>query len=84
MCDIYRIGNIFEGIDFFVVNQLIMDMAKIRQSHCSTCAFIRICDACLLVLDLNEPELEVYCKNERLHSKLQLQLLSVLAEADLL
>jgi len=84
MCDIYRIGDIYNGFDFKVINQMVKKMDKLRQRNCSSCEIVRLCDTCLLALDLNEAELSVNCHNQRISTKCYMLMMCELAEMRLL
>lgn len=83
MCDSYRIGNIDNGFDYDKINKLVQQMTDIRYKKCSKCSIVRLCDTCLLALDLNEKELAVNCKNQHINAKLYMQLLCELVESGL-
>jgi uncharacterized protein len=83
MCDSYRIGNIDTGFDYDKINNMVQQMADIKYKKCSNCAIARLCDTCLLALDLNDDELAVSCKNQRINTKLYMQLLCELVESGL-
>ncbi len=84
MCDIYRIGDIHSGYDFEKINTMIAQMSLIRKKHCSQCSYVRVCESCLLSLDLDESELNTFCHNERIHNKIAFIMLCELAESNLL
>ena len=84
MCDKYRIGNIEDGFDFVEINNMIDKMSAIRKKHCSLCPVVRLCDSCLLILDLNEEELSMHCHNQRIYIKTALTMLCELAENELI
>ena len=84
MCDIYRIGDIYTGFDFKAINQMAEKMDKLRRLHCSNCEIMRLCDTCLLALDLNEAELAVNCHNQRIATKLYMLMMCEWAEGELI
>jgi uncharacterized protein len=84
MCDSYRIGNIQEGFDFESMNQMVQKMATIRRQHCSACDIVRLCDTCLLALDLDNNELALSCHNQRINTRVYMLFLCELAEAGLI
>jgi len=84
ICDVYRIGDIYSGFDFKIINQMAENMDKFRRLHCSSCEIVRLCDACLLTLDLNEAELAVNCHNQRIATKYFMLMMCELAEMRLI
>jgi uncharacterized protein len=84
MCDTFRIGTLIDGFNYEKINQYITKMAEIRHIRCSRCEISRICETCLLVLDLNEEELDIHCKNQLIDTRINLLIFCELAELDLL
>jgi uncharacterized protein len=84
MCDSYRIGNIYTGFDYAKINSMVRQMADIRCKKCSNCSIARLCDTCLLALDLSDEELAVSCENQRINTKLYMRLLCELVECGLI
>jgi uncharacterized protein len=84
MCDSYRIGNIQKGFDYELINDIVQKMAMIRRQYCSACEIVRLCDTCLLALDLDDKEFAMNCHNQCVVTKCYMLIMCELAEEGLL
>lgn len=84
MCDIYRIGDITNGIDWAAANDYVEMLVEKRKGRCEDCPIIRMCDMCLTSLDLSKEELDVFCHNQRVYTKAFLLLFCEMAELGLI
>lgn len=84
MCDIYRIGDLSSGIDWGIANEYVERLEVMRKSRCKDCPVIRMCDICLISLDLSDEELDVFCYNQRVYTKAFLLLFCEMAEHGLI
>ena len=80
MCDTYRIGDIYSGINYQTVNEYLDRFSGIRRKRCSSCWAIRLCDTCFTCFDLNEAELDYDCKLQKDWTLLSLIFLCEIAE----
>ncbi|MDR3229538.1 MAG: radical SAM protein [Puniceicoccales bacterium] len=80
MCDTHRIGTLSSGIDYAKVNQYAACFHEIRNTHCSHCWALRLCDTCLTCLDLDKKELSHDCHLQKQWLLLSLQLFCEFAE----
>lgn len=84
MCDTYRIGNIYNGIDWEMANRYVLTWVESRKKRCSQCPIIRLCDICLTSLELSEAELSVFCYNQMTYTRAYFLLFCEMAERGLL
>ena len=84
MCDIYRIGDISNGIDWAAANDYVEKLVEMRKTRCGNCPIIRMCDICLTSLDLSKEELDVFCHNQKVYTKAFLLLFCEMAELGLI
>lgn len=84
MCDLYRIGDISNGIDWVVANDYVEKLVEMRKTRCVNCPIIRMCDICLTSLDLSKEELDVFCHNQKVYTKAFLLLFCEMAELGLI
>ena len=84
MCDTYRIGNIYDGIDWDIANSYVIKLIENRNKHCSECPIIRLCDICLTSLELSETELSIFCHNQIAYTRAYLLIFCEMAERGLL
>jgi len=82
--DKIRIGNIYDGLNFDIVNKIVYETATFIDKHCSSCQSVRICDICPDILKLPSNIVSTYCHNQRTVHKIKFLCFCELAEADLI
>lgn len=82
--DQYRIGCIFEGIDWDKANSHVSTYYNKRVQRCSHCPAIRVCDLCLTTIEFNDEQWDVLCHNEQVYAQLYMLLFCEMAERGML
>ena len=82
--DIYRFGNISDGINWDEVESLKENLESVIISRCSSCPVTRLCDICPIDIDFSEEEMNIFCHNQRIIQKVKFRLLCEMAERGLL
>ena len=80
MSDNYRIGNVKDGINWKIANDMVSRYYQKRQYRCAHCPAIRVCNLCLTAVEFNEEQWDVLCHNERLYARLDMLLFCEMAE----
>lgn len=84
MPDIYRLGNISDGINWDEVESQKKKLESIIVKRCSSCPIARLCDICPIDIDFSEEEMDVFCHNQRILQKIKLRVLCEMAERRLI
>ena len=84
MPDIYRIGNISDGINWDEVELQKRKLESLIMARCSSCSVARLCDICPIDIDFSEEEMNIFCHNQRVIQKVKFRLLCEMAERRLL
>lgn len=84
MPDIYRFGNISDGINWDEVELQKGKLESLIMARCSSCPVARLCDICPIDIDFSEGEMNIFCYNQRVIQKVKFRLLCEMAERGLL
>lgn len=84
MPDIYRIGNISDGINWDEVELQKRKLESLIMARCFSCSVARLCDICPIDIDFSEEEMNIFCHNQRVIQKVKFRLLCEMAERRLL
>lgn len=84
MPDIYRFGNIRDGINWDLVNSQKKQLESVITKRCTICPIARLCDICPIIIDLSNQEMDVFCHNQRVIQKVKLRILCEMAERSLI
>jgi uncharacterized protein len=83
ICDSFRIGNVETGFDFEKINRYVEKYTAARNMRCKNCWAFRICQICLICLELTDEEMDSFCRKEQEWSFLSLLLLCEVAEINI-
>lgn len=84
MADDYRIGTIYDGINWDKANAIVRDYYDKRKYRCAYCPAIRMCDMCLTAIEYDEKQWDILCHNERVYAKAFMWLFCEMAERGLI
>lgn len=84
IADKYRIGNIYEGIDWDKANALAKDYYDKRYLRCKTCPAVRMCYQCLTNIEFNDEQWDVLCHNDRVFTEVYFWLFCEMAEREMI
>ena len=84
MPDIYRFGNISDGIYWDEVEYQKNKLESMIMARCSSCPVARFCDICPIDIDFSEDEMDVFCHNQRVIQKVKLRIFCEMAERGLI
>lgn len=84
MADDYRIGSIYDGINWDKANAIVRDYYDKRKYRCAYCPAIRMCDMCLTAIEYDEKQWDILCHNERVYAKAFMWLFCEMAERGLI
>lgn len=82
--DVYRFGNIRDGINWNMVVVQKNRIESIISKRCSTCSIARLCDVCPINIDLSDEEMNVFCHNQRVIQEIKLRIMCEMAERRLI
>lgn len=68
MADMYRIGNIAEGVDWQKANALVRSYYDRRVKRCKSCPAVRMCDMCLTALEYTDEQWDLLCHNVQVYA----------------
>ena len=84
VADMYRIGNVKDGINWKHANEIIGEYYKRRVERCKYCPAIRMCDMCLTAMEYSDEQWDILCHNERVYVKVFMFLYCEMAERGLI
>ena len=82
--DLFRIGNVEQGIDWEKANQQAKDYYNKRVVRCTKCPAVRMCNLCLTAVAYTNDQLDVLCHNERVNHRLGMFVFCEMAERGML
>ena len=84
MADLYRIGNIVEGIEWQKANSLVSSYYDRRVERCKSCPAIRMCNMCLTAMEYTEEQWNVLCHNVQVYTRVFMFVFCEMAERGLI
>lgn len=78
--DVFRIGNIIDGISWYKVNETADALTAIIKRRCASCEVARFCSVCPTVLDLSDSEMDTFCHNQRVIQEVKFLIFCEMAE----
>lgn len=84
MPDVYRFGNIRDGINWNLVNSQKKQIESVITKRCTICPIARLCDICPIIIDLSNQEMDMFCHNQRVIQKVKFRILCEIAERGLI
>ena len=84
MADMYRVGNIANGIDWQKANALVRSYYDRRVGRCKNCPAVRMCDMCLIALEYTEKQWDILCHNEQVYARVFMFVFCEMAERGLI
>lgn len=82
--DRFRIGSISDGIDWQKANEMTKEYFRKRESRCTYCPAVRMCNMCLTSIAYTDDQWDILCHNERLYHQLHMFLFCEMAERGML
>lgn len=82
--DQFRIGSVEKGIDWKKANQLAKDYYGRRETRCTKCPAVRMCNLCLTAVAYTNDQWDILCHNERLNHRLGMFVFCEMAERGML
>lgn len=84
VADKYRIGNVYDGIDWERANGIVKEYYQRRVERCKYCPAVRMCDMCLTAIEYTDEQWDVLCHNEQVYAQIFMFLYCEMAERGLL
>lgn len=84
VADKYRIGNVYDGIDWKKANAMVREYYNKRVNRCTYCPAVRMCEMCLTAIEYTDEQWDILCHNERVYAKAFMLLFCEMAERGLI
>lgn len=84
VADKYRIGNVYDGIDWKKANAMVREYYNKRVNRCTYCPAVRMCEMCLTAIEYTDEQWDILCHNEQVYAKVFMLLFCEMAERGLI